>query len=303
MTFKLSSQYHGDMSLEVQGLCKTFRDKLTLKTKQVLFDVSFAVPEKSVTGFLGSNGAGKTTTIKCLLGLLRHEKGDINFFNREFQDHRDLIGYLPERPYFYEYLTGREFLVFYGQLSLKEPKSAIQDRADQLLDKVGLGLAKDRLLRTFSKGMLQRVGLAQALIHNPRFLILDEPMSGLDPDGRFQVSEIIRELGEKGTTIFFSSHLLDDVERLCDRLVIIDHGRIHFNGDKNDFLKGSEKGFEVIYKDSTSRIVTQIVSDVSQVTNLLNKIDSSGAQLVSVKEPHISLEQAFNKLKREVAQL
>lgn len=292
------------MSLIVKDLCKTFRDKLTLKTKQVLFDVSFEVPEKSVTGFLGSNGAGKTTTIKNLLGLLKPDKGQIQFFGKNTGDFRDHIGYLPERPYFYEYLTGMEFLVFYGQLSLSLKRSEIQDRASVLLEKVGLGHAKDRLLRTFSKGMLQRVGLAQAIIHKPKFLILDEPMSGLDPDGRSQVSDIIRELGENGTTIFFSSHLLDDVERLCDRLVIIDGGRIYFNGQKKDFMKVSESGFEVTYLENDQKIPTKkIVADEKSVAETILQLHKASSHLISVREPKISLEEAFNKLKKEVSRL
>lgn len=292
------------MALEVNGLCKTFKDKLTLKKKQVLFDVTFSVPEKSITGFLGSNGAGKTTTIKCLLGLLKTDKGRIEFFKSQYKDFRDYIGYLPERPYFYEYLTGREFLVFYGQLSMPDRQSVINDRADQLLEKVGLGHAKDRLLRTYSKGMLQRVGLGQALIHKPKFLILDEPMSGLDPDGRFQVSELIRELGEGGTTIFFSSHLLDDVERLCDRLVVIDQGKIYFSGLKSEFMKGSETGYEVSYIEHGQTSVTKkLVPNAAAVVDLLNQIEKSSSKLLLVREPKISLEEAFNKLKREVSKV
>ena len=141
------------MTLEVRNLCKTFRDKLTLQKRQVLFDVSFSVPEKSITGFLGSNGAGKTTTMKTMLGLLQYEKGELSFFNNQYKDFREYIGYMPERPYFYEYLTGMEFLVFYGQLSLKLPKKEIKKKADALLVKVGLGHAKDKLLRNYSKGM------------------------------------------------------------------------------------------------------------------------------------------------------
>jgi len=288
------------MSLEVRGLNKTFRDKLTLKKKQVLFDVNFDVPAKSITGFLGSNGAGKTTTIKTLLGMLRSDSGDINFFNNEYKDFRGYVGYLPERPYFYEYLTGREFLLFYGQLSMPVGRSEIAERADKLLDKVGLSHAKDRLLRTFSKGMLQRVGLAQAIIHSPKFLILDEPMSGLDPDGRFQVTELLRELGEAGTTLFFSSHLLDDVEKLCDRLVIIDQGKVYFNGLKKDFMKASESGYEVTYIEKGQEH-KKLLPNAAGVVDTLNAIEKSGGRLVTVREPRVSLEEAFNKLKREVA--
>lgn len=288
------------MSLQVHQLCKTFRDKLTLQKRQVLFDVSFQVPEKSITGFLGSNGAGKTTTMKTVLGLLHHDKGEISFFNNKYPDFRTSIGYMPERPYFYEYLTGREFLIFYGQLSLKIPRREIKIKADQLLEKVGLAHAKDKLLRNYSKGMLQRVGLAQAIIHSPQFIILDEPMSGLDPDGRAQVTELIKELGQNGTTLFFSSHLLDDVEKLCDRLVIIDRGQILFEGSKQDFIKSGGVGYEVLYlPKNQAQPLKQMVPDLAAVQKLLVEIQTQSASLISVREPRVTLEEAFAQLKRD----
>jgi ABC-2 type transport system ATP-binding protein len=286
------------MSLEVRNLSKTFRDKLTLQKRQVLFDVSFSVPDKSITGFLGSNGAGKTTTMKAMLGLLQYEKGEISFFKNQQADFREFIGYMPERPYFYEYLTGKEFLVFYGQLSLKDPKKEIRLKADALLEKVGLGHAKDKLLRNYSKGMLQRVGLAQAIIHQPKFLILDEPMSGLDPDGRYQITELIKELGQAGTTLFFSSHLLDDVEKLCDRLVIIDKGRILFEGLKSDFMESGSIGYEVQYSLKNQNI-KKMAPDLIAVQKILADVQNESGTLISVREPRRSLEEAFSQLKRE----
>lgn len=286
------------MTLEVRNLCKTFRDKLTLQKRQVLFDVSFSVPEKSITGFLGSNGAGKTTTMKTMLGLLQYEKGEMSFFNNQHRDFREFIGYMPERPYFYEYLTGMEFLVFYGQLSLKLPKKEIKKKADALLEKVGLGHAKDKLLRNYSKGMLQRVGLAQAIIHQPKFLILDEPMSGLDPDGRYQITELIKELGQAGTTLFFSSHLLDDVEKLCDRLVIIDKGRILFEGLKTNFIQSGNVGYEITYTINNQNF-KKMALDLTAVQSILTDVKNQSGTLISVREPRVSLEEAFAKLKRE----
>lgn len=292
------------MSLEIQNLCKAFRDKLTLQKKQVLFDVSFSVPAGSITGFLGSNGAGKTTTMKTMLGLLQPDSGQISFFKNQYPDFRSHIGYMPERPYFYEYLTGNEFLVFYGQLSLKIPRREIRERADSLLEKVGLGHAKDKLLRNYSKGMLQRIGLAQAIIHNPQFLILDEPMSGLDPDGRYQITELIKELGQKGTTLFFSSHLLDDVEKLCDRLVIIDKGQILFVGSKQDFMKSGQIGYEVSFvAKNQTQIQKKETADLVGVQKILAEIQTESGSLVAVREPRITLEEAFAQLKREKSQL
>lgn len=288
------------MALEVKNLCKTFRDKLTLQKRQVLFDVSFQVQTGSITGFLGSNGAGKTTTMKSLLGLLRKDSGDVSFFNNQYSDFRQHIGYMPERPYFYDYLTGLEFLVFYGQLSISKPRSQIREKAAQLLDRIGLGHAKDKLLRSYSKGMLQRVGLAQAIIHDPKFIILDEPMSGLDPDGRYQIIELIRELGQKGITLFFSSHLLDDVEKLCDHLVIIDKGRILFDGTKQNFMKSGRSGYEVSYL-AKNQVQPQkiIAADMVDVQNILQRFQQEGSVLTSVHEPRVTLEEAFAQLKRE----
>lgn len=288
------------MSLEVTQLCKSFRDKLTLQKRQVLFDVSFKIPAHSITGFLGSNGAGKTTTMKTLLGLLRQDRGQISFFENKYPDYRAHIGYMPERPYFYEYLTGREFLLFYGQLSLNEKRSEIKKKANDLLEKVGLGHAKDKLLRNYSKGMLQRVGLAQAILHNPQLIILDEPMSGLDPDGRYQITELIKELGQKGTTLFFSSHLLDDVEKLCDRLVIIDHGHILFEGSKQDFMSSGRSGYEVLWtSQSQKQPQKKIAANLNEVQKSLAEIQQQGGLLISVNESRVSLEEAFAQLKRE----
>lgn len=288
------------MSLSVHDLCKTFTDRLTLKKKQVLFDVSFEVPEGSVTGFLGSNGSGKTTTIKSILSLLRHEKGRIEFFSGKIKNPKFQIGYLPERPYFYEYLTGLEFLMFYGQLSMSISKKDLKDKAIVLLKKVGLEHAENKLLRNYSKGMLQRVGLAQALIHSPKFLILDEPMSGLDPDGRYQVTQIIQEVADAGATIFFSSHLLADVERLCDRLVIINHGKIIFQGLQSQFLSSGDSGFEVIYQSiPASEILVQSCSSLKEVNLFLVQLEKSGGVLLEVKQSRQSLEEAFNQIKNQ----
>lgn len=287
------------MSLEVKNLCKTFRDPLTLKSRQVLFDVDFSVPEKSVTGFLGGNGMGKTTSMKCILGLLNYQKGEIKFFDNRYPDFRNHIGYMPERPYFYEYLTGMEFLTFYGQLSLKISSKLLKEKAEHLLEKIGIIQAKDKLLRSYSKGMLQRVGLAQALIHDPKFLILDEPMSGLDPDGRYQISEIISELGTNGTTIFFSSHLLDDIERLCSRLVIINKGKILYQGAMSDFLKKTDKQFEVV-ASIHGKIIKETAVNVSEVMTILKTIEDQKGQLISVQEPKMALEQAYTEFRKQV---
>jgi ABC-2 type transport system ATP-binding protein len=287
------------MSLDVRQLCKTFRDPLTLKKRQVLFNVEFSVPEKSITGFLGGNGTGKTTSMKCILGLLNYQQGEVSFFNNQYPDFRKYVGYMPERPYFYEYLTGLEFLVFYGELSLSIPRKQIKEKAEQLLERVGMSHAGSKLLRSYSKGMLQRVGLAQAIIHEPKFLILDEPMSGLDPDGRHQIAELIRDLGTKGTTIFFSSHLLDDIEKLCSRLVIINTGKIVYQGNMSDFVKKTDKQYEVT-SIINNQIVKKTASTIQEVLEVLKTVEIKNGKLISVQEPKMALEQAYTEFRKNV---
>lgn len=223
-------------SLRVQGLNKTFPGGLFEKSRQVLFDVSFALPQGETCGFVGGNGQGKTTTIKCLFQFIRFDRGEIQFFGEPLSPQvKRRIGYLPERPYLYEFLTTREFLRLHWELSQGGSASEFSARLPALLRRVELDHVADRPLRSFSKGMLQRAGLAQALIHQPDLLILDEPMSGLDPDGRLLVKEILREEKKRGASIFFSSHLLQDMDELCSHLTVIEAGRILYDGGVEAF--------------------------------------------------------------------
>ena len=225
--------------LSVNHLSKSYRKGFIPRKHQVLHDVSFGLKQGSVTGFLGGNGAGKTTTLKCILGLIFPDGGEFSFFNGQplSNEVKARIGFLPERPYFYEYLSGAEFLRFYSQLTQNLTRVQLNERIDELLRKVHLLDAKDRPLRSYSKGMLQKIGMAQALIHRPELLILDEPMSGLDPDGRLAISEIIKDIAANEATVFFSSHLLKDVESLCDDLVILKSGKIVYEGGLVDLIK------------------------------------------------------------------
>ena len=227
-----------EKAIEVKNLNKSFKKSVFEKKKQVLKNVSFYVPKNKTTGFVGNNGSGKTTSIKCIFEFIFKDSGEVLFFNEKMSaDTRKKVGYLPERPYLYEFLTAEEFLKFHLDLSKKSIQGqSVDDLVDEALKKVGLVDAKKKLLRSFSKGMLQRAGLAQALIHKPEILILDEPMSGLDPDGRLLVKDILREERKKGITIFFSSHLLQDMEELCDHLVAIHHGEIIYNDDLKPFM-------------------------------------------------------------------
>ena len=221
-------------AIEVKDLVKVLPTGFMGKT-EVLHHVSFAVPKGQACGFVGNNGAGKTTTLKCILEFLTPDQGEITFFGEPLSvDNRIRLGYLPERPYLYEFLSAWEFLKFHWNLTYPNLKG-FEEQAEKVLRLVGLFENKDKVMRKFSKGMLQRAGLAQALIHNPDLLILDEPMSGLDPDGRYLVKTILRELKAQGKTLFFSSHLLEDVDELCENLVIIHHGDVLYHGEINKF--------------------------------------------------------------------
>lgn len=223
-------------AISVTKLQKSFPTGLSGKLRKVLHEVSFQVPEGVATGFVGANGSGKTTSLKCILGFLRKDGGSVEFGGQPLSDEvRRHLGYLPERPYLYEFLTAREFLRLHWDLS--GARGNFVEEMQRVLKRVDLPGVEDRLLRGFSKGMLQRSGLAQALLHRPKLLILDEPMSGLDPDGRWLVKEVIREEIKSGVTVFLSSHLLSDLQELCEHLVVVDGGEILFDGATKEFLQ------------------------------------------------------------------
>lgn len=224
-------------ALEVRRLNKTFPGGLFQKSVPVLQDVSFALAKGSVTGFVGGNGSGKTTTLKCIFDFVRPDGGDVRFFGEPLSAQvKARLGYLPERPYFYDFVSGREFLRLFWSLGADGAQGA-SERIEEVLKQVGLGDAGDKKLRGYSKGMLQRIGLAQAILTKPELLILDEPMSGLDPDGRLLVKDILDAEKARGTTIFFSSHLLQDMQEVCTHLVVIDRGQILYQGEMKRFLQ------------------------------------------------------------------
>ncbi len=239
-------------ALEISELKKSFRSNFYFRKTEVLKGVDLEIEQGEIFGFLGPNGAGKTTTIKCILGLLKKDSGSIRIQEEDADllETRLKIGYLPEQPYFYEYLSARELLHFFGRL-FKFFLSEIKDRADKLLQLVGLEKSADLSLRKFSKGMLQRAGIAQALINDPQFLILDEPFSGLDPIGRKEIRELILKLKAEGKTIFFSSHIIQDMELLCDRIAVLFGGKIQKQGRLSELLNNSVQYYEVVCRNIT----------------------------------------------------
>lgn len=221
--------------VEVKGLTKKFKTDFYKKPQVALRDVTFSIDEGRFVGFIGPNGAGKSTTLKCLLEFIFPNSGVIEMFGKkQSRQQRERIGYLPERPFFQEFLTGHEFLRLHWELG-QRPGAQFEAKAKATLDLVKLTHAKDKKLKEYSKGMLQRIGIAQALICEPEFLILDEPMSGLDPDGRILIKQILKSLREQKLTVLMSSHLLEDVEELCDDLLIIHSGKIEYAGEVKSF--------------------------------------------------------------------
>jgi len=217
--------------LEIDNLYKTFKVGFIPKKREILKGVSLSVAAGEIFGYLGPNGAGKTTTLKCVLGLIFPDRGKVKIFGHPHLSAKgkEHLGYLPENPYFYDYLTAEEFLDFYAQLFGLRKKDK-EEKIETLLRLVGMEKARDLQLRKFSRGMLQRVGLAQALINDPALLFLDEPLGGLDPLGRKELRDIIVRLKEEGKTIFLCSHILQDIEMICDRVAILVGGRVISQG-------------------------------------------------------------------------
>lgn len=258
---------------------------------------------------MGPNGAGKTTTIKILLGIIYPTEGEAYVLGQPAGDPKNhyKISYLPENPYFYDYMTGREILTFYAKLfGITEPERS--KRVDELLDRVGLSRAADQPLRTYSKGMLQRIGLAQCLINDPELLILDEPTAGLDPIAHIDIRDLILELRNQGKTLFISSHQLSDVERVCDRVAILNRGVMVQLGRIEDLLAGGH--VEVIadkVPDNAVEPIRQLGGKVSlhdgrliveqpdngSVDRVIDIVRAAGGHIISVKPYRRSLEDLF----------
>jgi ABC-2 type transport system ATP-binding protein len=234
--------------LEVENLQKVFLRGFMRRRTVAVDGIGFAVERGEVFGFLGPNGAGKTTTMKMLMGLIHPTAGTARLLGAPIGDlaTKRKIGYLPESPYFYDYLSADEFLAMVGRI-YGLPKAQRERQAGELLERLGISMARSRPMRSYSKGMLQRVGLAQALMGDPELVVLDEPMSGLDPIGRREVRELIEGLRDAGKTVFFSTHILADAELLCDRVAIIVKGKLRDVGPLGRLLSPKVKRFEVLW--------------------------------------------------------
>jgi ABC-2 type transport system ATP-binding protein len=240
------------IAIETTNLEKTYAVGFWRKMpRAALRPLNLTVAEGEVFGFLGPNGAGKTTTLKLLMGLVFPTGGTARILGKDINDPaiKAQIGFLPEQPYFYDYLTARELLEYYARLSGMEPKERGR-KVEAMLGRVGLKDAAHVQLRKFSKGMLQRVGLAQAVLHDPKVVFLDEPMSGLDPMGRREVRDLMEELKQQGKTVFFSTHILSDAEALCDRVAVIHQGELRGVGHVAELTSSVAAKVELIWNGS-----------------------------------------------------
>ena len=300
----------GDVVMRAVDLAKTFRLGFLRRRVEAVRGVSFEVRRGEIFGFLGPNGAGKTTTLKMLMGLIFPSRGRAEVLGRPVPD-RDAqrrLGYLPETPYFYEYLTPEEFLDFAGALS-DVPARERRRRADRLIARVGLEHARGRPLRKFSKGMLQRIGIAQALMGDPELVVLDEPMTGLDPIGRKEIRDLILELRGEGKTVFFSTHILPDVEMTCDRVAIVVGGRLRSVGPLGSLLSARLLSTEVVLRlganaalpplpegtrthPSGDAVAVELPAS-ADVDAFLPVALAAGARIVSVAPRRESLEDLF----------
>jgi ABC-2 type transport system ATP-binding protein len=292
--------------VRLTGLQKSFRGHLGIGRTVAVDGLSLEIEPGEIFGLLGPNGAGKTTTLKMMVGLLRPDRGSVRLFGLPPSDRaaRARMGFLPENPYFYDYLTGEEFLDFYGRLRGLAGRER-RERVRKTLARVGMDRHGSRPLRKCSKGMIQRLGLAQAVLTDPDLVILDEPMSGLDPRGRREVRDLILSLRERGRTVFFSSHILQDAELICDRVAILVRGRVRSLGRLDELVSRKIRWFEVTVQGvapetlpgdllSSSGDAGLIrVADVEQLRRLLSDIESKKGQVLSVWPSHETLEDHF----------
>jgi len=305
--------------IEIENLTKDYEVGFWKKKKvRALDDLTLSVEGEQIFGFLGGNGAGKTTTIKILMRLLFPSAGAARILGHDISDVKmhSRIGYCPENPYFYDYLTARELMNYFGELFGLDAGKRRQ-KAEELLNRVGLD-EKDwnKQLRKFSKGMLQRVGLAQSLINEPEIVFLDEPMSGLDPIGRREVRELIAELRTQGTTVFMSTHILSDIEALCDNVAILRNGRLAATGNLDELLtqSGETQSFEINVKGVSAENLQNEFSQIAgarvlakanganvqileekDIDKVLEITRRAGGKLVSVQPVKQSLEELFVK--------
>ena len=269
----------------IQNLTKDFAVGMRGKKLRAVDDLCLEVGDNEIFGLLGPNGSGKSTTIKIILGLLEASKGTCEIYGRpsKLVDARRSVGFLPEAPYFYRYLTGRELVRYYARICMV-PRARVDAAVGSVIKLVGMTEAADRRVGIYSKGMLQRIGLAQSLVHDPQLVILDEPTAGVDPLGSAAIAEIVRELKRRGKTVLLSSHLLAQIEGLCDRVAILHRGKLVREGRIDDLVEE---------KDAESLVVQGLSAEGRAVVEA--EIKAQGGRLARVEKPRLSLDAYFLK--------
>lgn len=284
--------------IEFVNISKKFQNHFWEKNVLALDNVSFKIHKGDLIGFLGANGAGKTTLIKILMDFSRSTSGELKFdnsFGKDILEVRSKIGYLPERAYLYQHLTGREFLEYTGLINgicRRELKILIKKWSE----KIQIDYALDRKIKSYSKGMQQRLGFISALIHSPRLLILDEPLSGLDPVGRRDFKSILKELNESGITIFFSSHIVSDVEEICNKVIFIEKGKLLYDGDIDSLiLKHSRDQYRLRYvKDS---VIETIHFEEKDKNRVISQFLNDNVSILELERDKPTLEEIIYKIK------
>ncbi len=300
-----------DDAIVLKGLRKSFRTGVRMEPKEVLQGLDLRVRPGSIFGFLGPNGAGKTTTIKTVVGLVRPTAGQVTVFGHPAGTAKaaELLGFLPENPYFYEYLNPAETLNFYGGF-FAGSRAERRELVEELLDKFDLQTVRNQRIKTFSKGMRQRLGMAQALVGRPQLLVLDEPMSGLDPIGRHRIKEAIRDAAERGITVFFSSHILADVEDLCSEVGLLLSGQLAKIGSLEELLVNQSQTYLLQFDRVTRDTARSLQSgglkgklsgerflvrteDPDEVGPLLDQVRQAGGRILAVQPLRETLEEYF----------
>lgn len=301
--------------LKFQNITKTFKTDLLSQPFTALKNVSFEIPTGSMVGFLGANGSGKTTSLKIIMDFIRPDQGSVEFSSELGTRRVDIlkrIGFLPERPYFYPNLTGLEFLNFMGRLSEVEPQH-LKRQLERWVPRFKIEHALNRPLKTYSKGMLQRAGFLATILHDPDFIILDEPLSGLDPIGRKELKDVIVDVYKEGKTVFFSSHIVPDIEEICDRVIFLKEGRLVYDGAVEPLMKPQGGPQEIIikFKNPENLPIETSLSDLekfpdnlfvasvkmSEKKKLIQELMEKNIELVGLDVVKPSLEEIFYNIK------
>jgi len=298
--------------IELKNIEKKYQTDFWTKPFKALDDLSFSIEQGALVGFLGANGAGKTTSIKVILKFIKQNKGDV-FYGPELSSGAESIfsriGYIPERPYFYPHLTGKEFIEYMGKLS-DVPTHLISARMRDWSDRFGISFALDRKVRSYSKGMLQRLGFVASLIHDPLLLILDEPLSGLDPIGRRELKQALIELHREGKTVFFSSHIVSDVEEICNKVVFLEKGRLVYDGSIDQLIeKNIKSSYAITFHDNNRQILRERLSHrtlegicslevvADEKDSLIKEIINTQGNILSINSKRPSLEEIIYKIR------